>query len=242
MAANDQPTLIERLMAVKPDGLSANAWALKAGVSRTIFNDIKRRNNVRHDTLTKLLEAADVSLAAFEAGTQPVRSEVRGTGLNEAEVDRLRREPQALAVPLVGSAFGGVWEDLDEHVELTELHLAEVLDHLARPAVLTGDLGAYAVTIVGDSMAPRFEPGERAYVSPRLPAYSGDDVIVQLRAPAPIDDAADQDHANRVTMVLIKRLLKQTAKSVTLRQFNPDMTFDVPLSRVAAVHKVVGRI
>jgi phage repressor protein C with HTH and peptisase S24 domain len=57
-----------------------------------------------------------------------------------------------------------------------------VLDYLARPPSLADDPDAYAVEIVGESMAPRFEPGERAFVSPKARVGIGDDVIVQLRA------------------------------------------------------------
>jgi phage repressor protein C with HTH and peptisase S24 domain len=226
---------------VQPRGLSLNAWALQAGVSRTVFNDIRKRNNARHDTLVKLLSAAKITLAQFEAGVQPVRTEVRSAGLPSDVIDRARFGiPQAFSVPLVGSAIGGAFDDIDEHVELTELYLSEVLDHLARPPSLDGDLGAYAVTIVGDSMAPRFDPGERALVSPRASAGIGQDVIVQLRG-AP-REGADPDVADRVTMVLIKRLVRRTARAITLQQFNPEMTFDIPIDRVAAVHRVVGRL
>jgi hypothetical protein len=41
--------------------------------------------------------------------------------------------------PARWQAVGGTVEDLDEHVELTELHLSEVLDYLARPAILESD-------------------------------------------------------------------------------------------------------
>ena len=242
MAANDELPLIDRLLAIKPNDLSLNAWALKAGVSRTVFNDIRKRNNVRHDTLRKLLAAAEVNLAQFEAGSPLARSEVAPTGLTEQEAIAGLGDPLARlkAVPLVGTAMGGSF-DLDEHVELTELVMGEVLDHIARPAHLATDARAYAVTIVGDSMAPRFEPGERAFASPRQGAGIGDDVIVQLRA-AIKGDLQDEDHANRITMVLIKRLVKRSARELTLRQFNPDTTFTVPIERVAAIHKVVGRL
>lgn len=173
-----------------------------------------------------------------EEETPLVRTEVRGTGLvSEQDVRDARWSSGNLpAVPLVGSAVGGSSVDIDEDVELTELHLGEVLDYLARPAHLAHDPNSYAVTVVGDSMAPRYEPGERAFVSPKASIAIGDDVIVQLRG-----DGADQ-LANRVTMVLIKRLARRSATFVELRQFNPEKTFRVPMARVAAIHRVSGRL
>lgn len=226
--------LYDRLVAVKPPNLTLNAWAVKAGVSRTFFNDVRKRGNANHDSIVKVLDAAGVSLAQFEAGEQPVKTEVRGTGMSVADVERAWRSAEpSKPVPLLGSAIGGEWQD---QVELTELHLGEVLDYIARPPSVANDKQAYAVTIVGDSMAPRFEPGERAYVSPRSPASIGDDVIVQL-----LGNGEDQT-ADRVTMVLIKRLVRRTPAYVELRQFNPETTFQVPTNRVAAIHRVVGRL
>lgn len=92
-------------------------------------------------------------------------------------------------------------------------------------------------------MAPRFEPGERAFVSPKAAVRPGDDVIVQLTDPNGAGDLADA-----VTDVLIKRLVRRTASFIELRQFNPDNTFEVPLDRIArqrgklAIHRVRGRL
>lgn len=242
------PPIYAALMRIKPDDLTLSAWASRAGIHRSMFNAIRRHGNPTSDTLDKLLDAVGVSWAQFDAGLAPVRTEVAGSGLKD--VERAWRAPRpARPVPLVGSAVGGEGAGLDEHVELTELRLGEVLDYLARPHSLAEDPQAYAVTIVGDSMAPRFEPGERAFVSPRSPVGIGDDVIVQLRAPAPspsnptLDGAGDEDQdADRITMVLIKRLVRRTAKAVELQQFNPDLTFTVPIARIAAIHRVRGRL
>lgn len=238
MPADDRQPLIDRLLAIKPAGLSPNGWALKAGVSRTVFNDIRKRDNVRHDTLVKLLGAVNVSLAEFDAGAA---ADVQDTGMSDAEAVAAIGDPRSKLqrLPLVGSAIGGAFDEA-EHIELTELILGDVLDHLPRPEKLAGDRKAYAVTIVGESMAPRFEPGEVALVSPQQPVAIGDDVIVQLRGHHGED--ADADHANRVTMVLIKRLVKRSARELTLRQFNPDAVFTVPIGQVASTHKVVGRV
>ena len=173
-----------------------------------------------------------------------VRTEVRGTGMSAAEArNAWAMSGKAGMLPLVGTAMGGDWNGLKD-IELTELRLSEVLDYLSRPPSLAEDPDAYAVEITGTSMVPRFEPGERAFVSPRSPARIGDDVIVQLTGPQP----PGSDLADMVTEVLIKRLVKRNADYVELRQFNPDQTFKVPISSIAAVggklaiHRVRGRL
>ena len=238
-------------------GMTEREASLKAVGKPDLIRDMRRRRGLpgsdRMRALARLLgTTSDWILAGgdegeaerrAEAAIGRVLSEVAGTGMHD--VERAWRAPSpSKPVPLVGSAVGGTAEGIDEHVELTELFLGEVLDYLARPVSLAKDEAAYAVTIVGDSMAPRYEPGERAMVSPRSTVGIGDDVIVQLRSAALVGEAGaankDSDQlADRVTMVLIKRLVKRTPAFVELRQFNPDMTFKVETARIAAIHRVL---
>ncbi len=161
-----------------------------------------------------------------------VKTEVPGVGTTASDVRSTWAAPEPhRPVPLVGTAFGGEW---DAGIEMTELRTSEVLDYLGRPPELQTDPDSYALEIVGESMAPRFEPGERAFVSPLSPVRIGDDVVVQLRAKGPAQ-------SDRVKLALIKRLTRRSPTFLELRQFNPDRTFQVPVEQVAAVHRVRGR-
>jgi SOS-response transcriptional repressor LexA len=139
-------------------------------------------------------------------------------------------------IPLLGTVMAGEWNGPERHVEMTELDLGEVLAHLPRPVSLKDDKEAYAVTIVGDSMWPRFRPGRRVIVSPRSTPSIGDDVIVQLLGQP--DDNGDR----RIVQVLIKELVRRSANHVELRQFNPDVTFKLEKSEIASIHKVAGEL
>lgn len=172
---------------------------------------------------------------ALTIGGQQIRSEVQP--LNIADVHREKFGDKELPlIPLLGTAMAGEWSGPEQHVELTELDLSEVLGHVTRPQSLKDDGKAYAVTIVGDSMWPRFRPGRRVIVSPRASISIGDDVIVQLLGH---DDGSGD---RRVHQVLIKELARRSASHIELRQFNPDVTFKVATREVAAMHKVVGEI
>lgn len=234
---DENPPIYQQLMRFKPTAWSPNKWAVEAGVSRTVWADIRKHGNPNRRTLEKLLAAAGSSVAEFEAlrTDVTVRTEVAGTGMSVADAERAwRGAPRQKPIPHLGVAVGG---EYGEDIEMVELHLAEVLDYMTRPGDVT-DPAAYGLTIVGNSMSPRFKPGERIIVSPRAPASIGDDVVVQLRAEAD----PDSQLADRVTMVLIKELVRKTAKYVELRQHNPDRMFHVPIERVAAIHRVLIRI
>jgi phage repressor protein C with HTH and peptisase S24 domain len=230
------PRLYEALMALKPHELSPNAWTVKAKVNRNVFTDIRNRGRARYDTLEKLLDAIGVSLAAFEAEIAPVRTEVAAVGLPTAAEVRhaFRGEDPLPAIPVLGTAVAGEHGDLDEDIELVELHISDVLDYKARPLSLAEDPRAYGVNILTDSMAPKFEPGETIAVTPRANISIRDYVLVQLRG----SDGENE----RISMVLIKRLNRRGAAFVELEQFNPPKIFRIDARRVVAMHKVAGTL
>ncbi|MFL6723157.1 MAG: hypothetical protein ACJ8E7_03340, partial [Sphingomicrobium sp.] len=84
--ADEGSRLVEELMRFKPDRLTANAWAVQAGVSRTIWADLRRHGNPSRKTLEKLLSAAGSSLAEFEAlriGQAATKAVLKEAGLAE---------------------------------------------------------------------------------------------------------------------------------------------------------------
>ena len=222
-------------MRFKPEGWSANAWAVTAGVSRTVWTDMRRHGNPSRRTLEKLLTAAGSSLAEFEA----LRVSDAPSGIptpTGAQVGDVRsggwRPAPISPLPLIATALAGSWGAPDDQIELTELRRGEILDHLPRPASLAGDPGAYALTIVGDSMWPRFRPGRRIAVSPKAPVAIGDDVVVALRS----------DQSRGATTALLKELVRRTASFVELRQFNPDVTFRVGISQITSIQRAMGEL
>src|SRR6185503_18071827 len=109
MAAADESQIYRELMRFKPDGLSANAWAVKAGVSRTVWSDMRRHGNPSRRTLEKLLAVAGSSLAEFEAlrvGAQP-RPLGAGPGSVGEGGQRRWNPAQPQPLPLLATALAG---------------------------------------------------------------------------------------------------------------------------------------
>ncbi len=234
--SDEDPTpspIYQALQRIKPAELSFNAWAVKAGVSRPFFNDVRKHGNPKRATLEKVLGAVGWSVDQFESdtGLYSVDTEVRGAGaVGHDELKSMVFGDQLLTpLPLYGSAQGGDLGEMHDF-QMTELDLSEVLDYLRRPASLADDRDSYALTIVGASMSPRFKPGERVGVSPRARVEIGDDVIVQLRG----------ENTNRVRHVLIKELVRRSASQIILKQHNPPRELQVERSEIIAVHKVKG--
>jgi SOS-response transcriptional repressor LexA len=216
------------LMRFKPDGVTPNGWAVKAGISRTVWADMRRHGNPSRKTLEKLLAVAGSSVAEFEAlrigDDMPVSATA---GFRDPGV-RAWGAASLPPLPLVVSTLAGDWNG---QLELTEIRTDQLVQRLPRPVALAGDPEAYAVTIVGDSMWPRFRPGRRVAVSPRSPVALGDDVLVALRA-----------EPGSGCLVLIKELVRRTSGFIELRQFNPDVSVAVENDQVESIYKVVGEL
>ena len=112
MTAGGDSAVYDDLMRFKPDGLTPNAWAMKAGVSRTVWADMRRHGNPSRRTLDKLLTAANSSLAEFEA------LRIGGVARDGAEAMRLADRgaspwgaAQLPPLPLIATAMAGDWGD-----------------------------------------------------------------------------------------------------------------------------------
>lgn len=231
MVAADDSSIYRDLMRFRPDGLSANAWALKAGVSRTVWADMKRHGNPSRRTLEKLLTAAGSSLAEFEALRIGADGSAHAAGSAVSDASARGWAPAPIdPLPLLSCELDGEWGREGSRIELIEIRSGELVDRLPRPPSLAADREAYAITIVGDSMWPRFRPGRRVAVSPRSPVAIGDDVVVRLKSE---DDGE---------LALLKELVKCTGAQVELRQFNPDKVFTVDAADVQSIHKVAGEL
>ena len=236
MSDDATPPLYDDLMRFKPAHLSANGWAVLAGVSRSVWADVRRHGNPSRRTLEKLLAVAGSTLAEFEAlriGGPQGRFEPRqGAALQDAHAPLWRGAPMPM-LAVWKTAEGGEWGEPESQIEQMVIDPRDIVDQIARPASVAGDGKAYAVTIIGDTMRPRFRPGRRVIVSPLAPVAIGDDVIVRLLAQHGSQDGG-------AIPVLIKELARRTESFIELLQFTPDRLFRIELRAVVSIEKVLG--
>lgn len=138
-------------------------------------------------------------------------------------------------VEVYGTALGAPREFDGQAIEQTTLNTGEIITYIPRPPALNGIKAAYALYVQGSSMSPRFEDGETIFVTDsrqHRPARITDDVVVYLRCD-------EEDDGSTSTGVMVKRLARRTAHFVELQQFNPPVTFKVPMERILRVDRVV---
>lgn len=194
-------------------GMSLSAVAKAAGKPDSIQN-IRRsirdgRSGVNVTTLVALAEVLGVTTA----------------WLMDGDAEASKPEPKQYFssepnMPVFAAAEGG-----DGNLILS----TDPLEYVKRPYTLENIDDAYGIHIVGESMFPAFEPGDVAWINPRLPPIRGTDVVLYS-----VNGHGDA-HAS------IKRLVGWTEAEWTVQQWNPPKTFPLARKDWPKVHRVVGK-
>ncbi|WP_267433816.1 XRE family transcriptional regulator [Sphingomonas sp. GM_Shp_1] len=189
--------------------------------------------------------AEKLAMALVGLGTPPIeRHEIMAlVGIpvptEVAPIDQpmptLRGAPRDL--PVFGTALGADLKfpdgDGEVEVEQTLLTLTEAITYVRRPPAMEGMNKAYALFVVGSSMEPRYRPGEPVFIDPVRPPQIGDDVIIQLFR-------RNDDGEGEVVASLVKTLRRRTAHFIELEQYEPRLTFKVPNSQIAHLHRIIS--
>lgn len=110
-----------------------------------------------------------------------------------------------------------------------QFEMGAIIDYAPRPPGVVSTRDAYALYVTGDSMEPKFEHGDRVYVSPTKPIKPGDYVILCVRGRSPGDPER----------CFIKRLVRRHPDRVEVRQFNPDKTLTFATADIARMDRVL---
>jgi phage repressor protein C with HTH and peptisase S24 domain len=122
-------------------------------------------------------------------------------------------------IPVFGQAVGGV----DGEFLMNGTVLYEVL----APPILSEITGAYAVSISGDSMYPRYEDGEVCFVDPERRVRKGDYVIAQIRL-----------EEGGALLAYVKKFVRHNSSELVLEQFNPQKELRFEAHTVHSVHYI----
>ena len=190
-------------------GLSQPQLAKKVGgITYQAIQQLEGGGGSRH--LVPIARALGVTAEWLQDGVGPSPS--KAAPLRPGSTDKLK----VLGMAECGADGWSLWN-------------GDVIDLIDRPASLVGVPNAYAVYVVGESMAPRYHPGEVVHIHPGRPVDVGAYVLVQRRG-----------KAGEPPLAVIKRLAKRTGAKITLEQFNPPRTFDIKASDIVSIHRVVG--
>lgn len=185
----------------------------------------------RLQALAAELETTTEYLLGEASGHQQVASEV---ALGDKRIAWHGPEPSDPPIPIVGTGDCADLSVCDESGQMVEVERSSFdpdyhVRYIQRPPALRGARDLYAIYFQGSSMEPRYDPGDIGLVDPNRHVGPGDYVVVQLL----------EEGGRAVDGVLVKRLVRMTARELVLEQFNPPMVFTLPRSRVARVHRII---
>lgn len=105
---------------------------------------------------------------------------------------------------------------------------ADPMEEVRCPEALVGVFGAYALVTRGESMMPRYFPGDRLYVNPTQALKAGDHVVIQL-----------ERYSGAGTETWIKRFDGENETSILVSQYNPPAQMEFRKEFVRYVHRVL---
>lgn len=126
---------------------------------------------------------------------------------------------QGRKIPVFGQAVGGVDGEF--------IMNGNVLYEVMAPPILSEISGAYAVSVSGDSMSPRYEDGEVCFVDPERRVRKGDYVIAQIRL-----------EEGGAPLAYVKKFVRHNSSELVLEQFNPPKELRFDARTVQSVHYI----
>ncbi|MEM0900224.1 MAG: helix-turn-helix transcriptional regulator [Pseudomonadota bacterium] len=229
-------TAIDELAASQ--SLTPSGLAKRAGLDSTTFNKSKRvaaDGRLRWpstESLSKILQATNVSIEEFIAFVSPPSSTLNGLTDRMALGTTLHDDTLQLAydlpafssspvtVPLVGMAQAGAGGFFDD----AGFPAGEGWDQISLPGSDGLGENAYALEISGDSMLPLYRAGDRIIVSPSATVRKGDRVVVKTR---------DGE-------VMAKILKRKTSIVIEVASLNPEHADrEIPASDVEWIARIV---
>lgn len=121
-------------------------------------------------------------------------------------------------LPVYGSAQGGF--------DGEEVDITYPISYIPRPSQLAGASKAFAVYVVGNSMEPRYFPGEIVLCAPGKPIKKGDFVVVEFA-----------DHR-----AIVKQFISGNDQEIRLKQLNPDAEKAIPRPLIIGIHRIIGTL
>ncbi|WP_244537418.1 XRE family transcriptional regulator [Methylobacterium pseudosasicola] len=124
-------------------------------------------------------------------------------------------------VPVLGTGVGGDEGDFRFN--------GQTIDYAPRPPGIEGKKDVFVVYVVGDSMVPRFEDGDPAYVDPHRRPKNRDYVVVELKGESEVEPGD----------AFVKRLVRRSGGKIVVEQFNPAKELVFAEADVARLHRVI---
>ncbi len=188
----------------------------------------KGERRLTMDWVTRIAAALSVSPAALlDDAPAPPQNFAQSPVINQPvlPIPMLpATAPMPRDIPVMGTAQGGT-----EGVFHLNTTGGGPIDWARRPPGLVGMTSIFAIYVEGDSMVPWRQPGELLFVQDGRTPAPGNHVIV-----------ITQDHEPEApARARVKKLLRRTAQTVELEQYNPPGIITIPSANIVSLYRVL---
>ena len=204
-------------------GISAQAASKRATGAKDTLRKILdgTTKNPRIDTIEKLANVLETTPEWLMAKTDDASLNAAGEQQRISQTYSAEAAESGQDVPVLGTAAGS-------HLRGAFQLMGGYVDMVPRPPALRGAKDIYALYIEGESMHPRYSPGDLIFVHPHTPAVQGDPVVIQSQI-------TDADPVEATIGILDRR----TEKSIVIKKFNPPREIEINRATVRKIHKVL---
>ena len=159
----------ENLLILEEEAGSPTAMAARVGMGYSQY--INLRKGVKDSKTGKPRGMRKETARKIESayGKPPGWLDIDHSANGDSNIEEGLSIQSARLIPIIGEVKGG----MDGYLEETSNPSGFLSSYCS-------DKDAFAVRVRGDSMYPRFKPGEFVIISPNLEAQPGDDVVVAL--------------------------------------------------------------
>jgi transcriptional regulator with XRE-family HTH domain len=205
----------------KAKGLTQQALAALIGIERPAISQWETgKTNVDPKNMKTLADALSVSVA-YLSGEDDEPSNVSAPVSQSGQ--RFARKGRQ-QYPVWGTVECGD----DGAFQITE---GTAVAWNQTPPALENIPDLYGVFAEGQSMIPRFFPGELVLVHPRRTVSPNRDVIIQLRP----------KHEGDTPKAFLKRLVRKNSEEIEVEQYNPPKRRVIKMKDVLSIHLVLNR-
>lgn len=206
---------VDRIIeALKAPGKTQRGLSMAISNDSTVANKIIKRIRKMQDN--------EFNLAATYLG---VSLEWLITGIGGKEIQHLQPRIANVmekvqfgpdTIPILGHANGSQ--------DAVILSMDDEIGRVLRHPKQQGMNSCFAVYARGESMYPRFKPGQILYAVKDKPANHGEDCVIELNSGESF----------------VKEFVKLTTKEIVCKQFNPPKEWKRPISDLKSIHAIVG--
>ena len=197
-------------------------------------NDLEATHSLETENILKIREKSGLPFDPDVIRAYNLQVVVGGDEVDQHEPSNVREAPDLRpdsarnepdSIPIYGTTRGGSEGTF-------ELNTGDVIEWKSRPPQLKDKGAIFGLYVEGDSMSPRYDPGELVLCFLKRPVIIGRDVVIQMKPTAD----------GEIPRSYLKRLVSKNSEQIVVESLNPPVKRrTIKMAEVESLHLVLLR-